>query len=83
MMNGYGGGGEWLGMIVVWVALIGVVVFAIARLITGGRDSAPGDEAGRSQPTARQILDRRLALGEIDPETHNAITDRLAHRERR
>ncbi len=82
MMNGYGtggGGGGWILMLVVLVALIGLVVFAIVRLAGGGRHATGEDHAVQADPTARDLLDRRLARGEIDPETHSAIAERLAH----
>ena len=48
-----------------------------SRLLRGGLDP---DEVtlSSSEPTAREILDARLARGEIDPEAHRAIADRLA-----
>lgn len=80
MMNGYGtGGGGWIVMLVVLAALIGLVVFAIVRLSGGGHGATEDGGAGQAGPTARDLLDRRLARGEIDPETHRAIADRLAH----
>jgi len=64
MMDWYGG--DWGGtiwmvliMIVLWGGLIAVAVWAIGRL-TGGDDVA--------FESPRQILDRRLAAGEIDAE---------------
>lgn len=80
MMNGYGtggGGGGWIVMLVVLAAVIGLVVFAIVRLFGGGHGAIGG--AVEADSTARDMLDRRLARGEIDPETHRAIADRLAH----
>ena len=80
MMNGsgIGFGGEWIMMIIVWAGLIGLAVFAISRLVgrgartTDARPAAPGDAS------TREILDRRLARGEIDPDTHRAVVERLA-----
>ena len=82
MMNGYGtggGGGGWIVMLVVLAALIGLVVFAIVRLFGGGHGATGDGGAVEADSTARDLLDRRLARGEIDPETHSAIADRLAH----
>jgi putative membrane protein len=76
MMNGNGMGGGWIGMVVVWAALIGLVVFAIVRLV--GHDRGRPEAGGRtSEPTPREILDRRLARGEIDPDTHATVAERL------
>ena len=78
MMNGYGmgnGSGGWIVMIVVWVVLIGLIGFALVRLFGGDRSTSNAASA----PTAREILDRRLATGEIDAKTHNALSEQLAH----
>jgi len=78
MMNGTGMGGGWIGMVVLWAGLVGLVVFAVVRLV--GSDHGDADAArSAGESTPRDILDRRLARGEIDPETHAAVADRLAH----
>lgn len=68
MMTGYGWGGwGWLPMILFWVVLIGLAVWAIARLfpqITNPPPSAPG-QGTRSNESAAEILKRRYAGGEI------------------
>jgi len=83
MMNGYGmgngGGGGWIVMLVVSAALIGLVAFALVRLLGGGRGASDDGGEPESERTPREILDRRLASGEIDAETHRAVADRLAH----
>ena len=67
MMGWYGTGmGSGVGMIVmllVWGSLIGLGVWAVARLTRGDARPAPTE-------TPRQILDRRLAAGEIDGEEY-------------
>ncbi len=76
MMNGYGTGngtGGWIVMIVVWIVLIALIGFALMRLFGGGR----GTSDTTSPPTAREILDRRLATGEIDTKTHEALSEQL------
>ena len=79
MMNGYGMGGEWIVMLVVWAGLIGVIAFAITRLV-GGTSTPGGDRiTSPADPSPREILDRRLARGEIDTDTYTAVADRLAH----
>jgi putative membrane protein len=80
MMNGDGtGGGGWIVMLVVLAALIGLVVFTMTRLLGGGHGVTDDGGAVEAGSTARDMLDRRLARGEIDAETHSAIADRLAH----
>ena len=72
MMGGYGNAGMgslgWLGMGVFWLVLIGLVVWLVVR-------SLPGSGDGKTRKTgesALEILDRRLASGEIDLETWQA-----------
>jgi putative membrane protein len=65
MMGSYGnamGSLGWLGMGVFWLLLLGLIVWLVMRLLPGttGRTSNPiGDSAA-------EILDRRMASGEID-----------------
>jgi putative membrane protein len=71
MMYGYGYEWSWgaalfmvLNMIL-WVALIGVVIWSIVRW-TSRRGPADDDKAG---PSARDILQQRYSRGELDTET--------------
>jgi putative membrane protein len=65
MMGWYGGGMGplgWLGMGVFWLLLLGLIVWLVVRLL-------PGSSGGTTRPAAEsalEILDRRLASGEID-----------------
>lgn len=65
MMGSYGNGmGSlgWLGMGVFWLLLLGLIVWLVMRLL-------PGSTGWTSHPTgnaAAEILDRRMASGEID-----------------
>jgi putative membrane protein len=71
MMGWYGGGmgwGAWLAMGVFWLVLLGLIVWLVVRLL-------PGSDGGTARTTgdsALEILDRRLASGEIDLETWQA-----------
>lgn len=70
MMSWYGGGmgwAAWLGMGVFWLILLGLIVWLVLWLLPGSE--APTRGAGES---ALEILDRRLASGEIDLETWQA-----------
>jgi uncharacterized membrane protein len=72
MFAGYCSGmgiGGWLLMIGFWVVLVGLVVWAITRLFPSG------DRRG----DAEQVLDRRLAAGDIDPQTYRQVRDELVH----
>lgn len=73
--NGMGGGsGFWLLMMLFWVVLLAVIVFAVIRLLPGnGRADAAGSAVpapGVESPD--QILDRMFATGEIDEQTYRA-----------
>jgi len=72
MMGWYGGGGMgslgWLGMGVFWLVLIGLIIWLVVRLL-------PGSGSGTTRNTgesALEILDRRLASGQIDVEPWQA-----------
>ena len=71
MMGWYGGGMgplEWLAMGVFWLILIGLIVWLVIRLL-------PGSSVGATRDTGEaplEILDRRLASGEIDLDTWQA-----------
>ena len=72
MMGWYGRGGMgslgWLGMGVFWLILLGLVIWLVVRLL-------PGSGSGTTRSlgeSALEILDRRLANGEIDLEPWQA-----------
>ncbi len=74
----YGGWGGWgpmmLLMSMLWIVLIGLVVWAAIQL--GQRSS----NATRAQPlreTPQEILDRRFASGEIDADAYRQARDAL------
>jgi putative membrane protein len=84
MMGWYGGGMAAFGMLamgVFWLAPLGLIIWLVARLLP-----ASGD--GTRRPTGDStldILDRRLASGEIDLETWQAQRGALvaAYRDRK
>ena len=65
MMGWYGGGMgpvAGLAMVVFWLLLLGLLVWIVVRLL-------PGSDVRTSRPVVEsplEILDRRLANGEID-----------------
>ncbi len=72
-MDGYDmGNGGWGLMIVAWVVLLAVIVWAVVRI-------APGVGVSRSSPDERplDILDRRLARGEIDADGYDRLRAKL------
>ena len=70
-MGGFGNGmGSlgWLGMGVFWLVLVGLIVWLVLRLL-------PGSGGGTTRDTGEstlEILDRRMARGEIDTPTWQA-----------
>lgn len=76
MMNWSGGMGAagWVMMSVLWVILIAAIVWAFAALFGRG-DRSAGGAATSERP--EEILDRRLASGEIDADTYDALRTKL------
>lgn len=71
MMGDYGSGMGplgWLGMGVFWLILLGLIIWLVVHLLPG----STGGTARSSGESALEILDRRLASGEIDLETWRA-----------
>ena len=79
MRDGYWGMGAfgWLVMLLFWVLLIVAIVWALRELRTGG-DGRPAEPPEPRAEDPFAILDRRLASGEIDLETYDALRDKLA-----
>jgi putative membrane protein len=68
------GGGDWVVMTVMMLALLAVLVFlGLAVLRAGRRD----DDPTRSASEAERLLDERLARGEISPEEYRTRRDLL------
>jgi putative membrane protein len=73
MMGWYGGGwdGGWMVvMMLAWVAVLGFGVWAVVAL-TRTRQSPTAPPSGRE--SAVDLLDRRLAAGEITPDEYLAV----------
>jgi putative membrane protein len=82
-MMGYGsygwggmGVGGMIGMVVFWLLLIAVIVWAVSRLLPGRQARQSHSESG--QDTPEETLDRRFARGEIDLETYQLQRAALA-----
>lgn len=72
-MNGWDGGWMWLWgtlMMLTWVAIIVAAVWLLLRSGRGGRRTQGSERA-------REILDERLASGEITPEEYRERRDML------
>lgn len=81
-MDWYGGmgAGGWILMTLFWVALIGLIVWIAGHLFPT-RETRAGEPGERPE----ELLDRRLARGEIDPDTYDRLREKLqlARAERR
>lgn len=79
MMNGWDGGmttAGWIFMVLFWVVLILVIVWAVTQVLparTGSDEPTAPPEAD----TPEAILARRLARGEIDVQTYDALREKL------
>lgn len=73
--SGMGVGG-WVVMIGLWVGLIAAAVWGIARLLPANqRQSRPARDDWSGTP--REILDKRLASGQITPQTYEQLLREL------
>jgi len=75
MMDGWDGMGVagWFLMTVFWVALLAAVVWAVANLFPARGTSDGAATVERPE----EILDRRLARGEIDSATYDDLRAKL------
>ena len=65
------GSGAWIFMTVFWIALLVLVIWALTSLLPGrGRPT-------ESRERPEEILDRRLAAGEIDAKTYDKLRAKL------
>jgi putative membrane protein len=83
MMWGYDPGwGGWLMMVsgnILWIALLGVLVWAVVRRIEQRQSifGSPGPRSSAHEPSALEILSQRYARGEIDTATFEQMRERL------
>ena len=75
MQDGMGAGG-WVLMIVFGTALLALIAWAIARLAPSRNDEVREPRRAADEPG--EILDRRLARGEIDVETYEELRSKLS-----
>jgi putative membrane protein len=80
MMHGWDGGvgaGGWFVMSFLWVALLVVIVWALLQLFPRRDERSTTEKPAPAGERPEEILDRRLALGEIDVETHEKLRQAL------
>lgn len=78
MMYGNGFGWGWMMLMpLLWIALIGVIVWAVVSLAQRPTDRT----ADRRRETPREILDRRFASGEIDADAYTQARTHLTGRD--
>lgn len=75
MFGDWSGWGWMMLMPFLWIALLGLIVWAVIRLAQRPSAGAPGTPRHESP---QEILDRRFAAGEIDAETYQRARDTLA-----
>ncbi|WP_372735159.1 SHOCT domain-containing protein [Nocardioides sp.] len=82
MYDGVGWGWGWMMLMpLLWIALLGVIVWAVVHLSGSGDRRAPRDAPPLPQrESALEILDRRLATGEIDQAAYLQARDLIAGR---
>lgn len=85
MMNGMydDGGWDWglmMFMPLIWIVLVGVVVWAVVRTTRHEiPQAAAGHRAGEPRESPRDVLDRRYASGEIDAEAYTSARNHLSN----
>jgi len=77
MQDGIGAGG-WVLMIVFGTALLALIAWAIARIAPNRTDDLREPRRQADEPV--EILDRRLARGEIDVDTYEQLRSKLSSR---
>jgi putative membrane protein len=76
-------GGDWgwmAFMMLSWVAILVLLVWAVARLsraIESRHDAIGSDRSAERRESPREVLDRRYAAGEIDAATYSEMRTRL------
>jgi putative membrane protein len=75
MQDGMGAGG-WVLMVVFGTALLALIAWAIARIAPNRTDEVRESRRPTDEPV--EILDRRLARGEIDVESYEQLRSKLS-----
>jgi uncharacterized membrane protein len=85
--GGHMGTGDWLGSILVTALIVALIVWVVRMVASAsptGRRQTPTEPSQPHEPSARELLDRRLANSEITIEQYRELRDVLdddsAHR---
>lgn len=68
------GAGGWIVMSVIWIVLIALIVWAVVSLLSRGERTTADRQLADSP---EEILDRRLAAGDLDAETYDELRGKL------
>jgi len=60
-------GGGWIVMVIIMVLLIALAAVAVWFFVTNARPQTRGAHLQSARPSATDVIDERLARGEIDP----------------
>jgi putative membrane protein len=88
MMGWYGSGMGgaapfmWMFMGLFWIALIGLIIWLVVKLLPGSANPSTPAVGPASGESPEQMLDRLFALGEIDEATYRARRTALAEMRR-
>jgi putative membrane protein len=81
MFGGFGmGAGGWVLMTLFWIVLVAAIVWAIVRFASSRGEDVREPRRAAAEPSEkpREILDRRLASGQIDVETYEKLRSKLS-----
>lgn len=62
---------------VIWLVLLGLLIWGLIRWLTGSTDRGPRHDIGSPPRSALDILQERYARGEIDEATFEHMRERI------
>jgi uncharacterized membrane protein len=78
--GGHMGAGDWLGSVLITLLVVALIVWVVRMVVSAsstGQRHTPSEAAQPPEPSARELLDRRLANGEITTEQYHQMRDAL------
>jgi putative membrane protein len=75
--NGWSGGWDWLPMMLMMVLVWGGLIWLAIVLVRNVARHGANDPTGSRSPSGRELLDQRLARGEIDVDEYRSRLDAL------